>query len=58
MESLLQDISSVVIYIYKILVTGVSDLDHMQSLEKVLEQLKSFGLRLKKGLYWNRPCVC
>ena len=37
MESLFQDIPSVVIYLDDILITGASDTEHMQSLERVLE---------------------
>ena len=48
MESLLGDIPSVVVYLDDILVTGVSDTEHIQSLEKVLDRLESSGLRLKK----------
>ena len=48
MESLLQDIPAVVVYIDDILITGASDTEHMQSLERVLDRLESSGLRLKK----------
>ena len=48
MESLLQDIPSVVVYIDDILITGASDAEHLQTLEKVLNRLERSGLRLKR----------
>ena len=48
MESLLQDIPSVVVYIDDILITGATEAEHLQTLSKVLERLESAGLTLKK----------
>ena len=47
MESLLQDIPSVVVYIDDILIMGVLESVHLQTLEKVLDRLERSGLCLK-----------
>ena len=48
METLLQGISHVTVYIDDILITGENDVDHLQTLETVLERLAKAGLRAMK----------
>ena len=48
MESLLQDIPSVIVYIDDILISGQSEEEHLQLLERVLDRLETAGLRLKR----------
>ena len=48
METLLQGIPHVTVYIDDILITGETEADHLQTLEKVLERLAKAGLRAKK----------
>ena len=48
MESLLQGIPHVVVYLDNILITGKDDEEHLKSLEEVLSRLKKSGLRLKR----------
>jgi hypothetical protein len=47
MEGILQGIPNVSIYINVILVTGKTDVEHLEMLEKVLSRLETAGLRLK-----------
>jgi beta-lactamase superfamily II metal-dependent hydrolase len=47
MESVLQGIPGVCVYINDILVTGRDDQDHLEHLEEVLRRLKEAGMRLK-----------
>ena len=49
MESLLQGIPQVAVYIDDILITGASESEHLQSLEEVLRRLERAGLRAKKS---------
>ena len=49
METLLQGIPHVTVYIDDILITGENDADHLQTLETVLERLAKAGLRAKKS---------
>ena len=49
METVLQGIPHVTVYIDDILITGKSDVDHLQTLETVLERLAKAGLRAKKN---------
>lgn len=49
MEGLLQGIPGVVVYLDDILVTGVNQDCHLETLEEVLTRLKEAGLRLKRG---------
>ena len=49
MESLLQGIPFVVVYLDDILVTGPTQEDHLQNLRKVLQRLQQAGLRLQRG---------
>ena len=49
METLLQGISHVSVYIDDILITGETETDHLQTLERVLERLAKAGLRAKKN---------
>ena len=48
METLLQEIPHVTVYMDDILITGKNDVDHLQTLETVLECLAKAGLRAKK----------
>ena len=48
METLIQGIPHVTVYIDDILITGETEADHLQTLEKVLERLAKAGLRAKK----------
>ena len=49
METLLQGIPHVTVYIDDILVTGETEEDHLQTLEKVLEWLAKAGLRARES---------
>ena len=49
METLLQDIPHVVVYIDDILITGPTEEAHLNTLDKVLDRLETAGLRLKKS---------
>ena len=53
MEGILQGIPHVTVYIDDILVTGVTDREHLQNLQEVLTRLEKAGIRLKKG-----KCMC
>ena len=48
MDSLLQGIPGVVVYLDDILVTGPSDREHLESLKEVFTRLEKAGLRLNK----------
>ena len=48
MEKILQGLPMVVVYIDNILVTGRSDEEQLENLEKVLARLQQYGLRLKR----------
>ena len=48
MDNLLQVIQRVVTYLDDILITGVTEEEHLKSLEEVLERLAKVGLRVKK----------
>ena len=49
MESILQGLPHVSIYLDDILVTGKSEEDHLRNLDEVLGRLKAAGLRLKQA---------
>ena len=49
MESLLQGLSGVVVYLDDILVTGRTEEEHLSRLEEVLTRLEQAGLRLKRS---------
>ena len=49
MEGLLRDIPSTVVYIDDILITGTTEEEHLQNIDKVLTRLGEEGLTLKKG---------
>ena len=49
MEKILQGLPGVTVYIDDILVTGRDDQEHLEALEKVMERLQRYGLRLKRG---------
>ena len=49
MESLLQDLPRVTVYLDNILVAGVNEEDHLAHLDKVMTRLESAGLMLKKS---------
>ena len=48
MESILQGLPNVCVYLDDILVSGTSEADHIQNLEAVLERLEDAGVRLKR----------
>ena len=48
MESLVQGISGVVVYIDDVLITGPTESDHLAALEEVLSRMKGAGLRLRR----------
>ena len=48
MESILQGIDHVCVYLDDILVTGATEEEHLQNLDKVLTRLESAGIRLKR----------
>ena len=47
MEKILQGLPMVVVYIDDILISGHTDEEHLENLEKVLQRLQQYGLRLK-----------
>ena len=49
MESLLQNIPGVIVYINDVLITGENDEEHLKSLERVLKQIEDVGMLLKRG---------
>ncbi len=48
MESLMQGLPHVVVYIDDILVTGFTEEEHLRTLEEVLDRLEKTGARLKR----------
>ena len=48
MESLLQGIPGVVLYIDDILITGSSEEEHLHALEQVMDHLETSGLQVRK----------
>ena len=48
MDSILQGIPSVICYLNDLLITGVSDQEHLQNLQQVLSRLNEQGIKLKK----------
>ena len=48
MENILQGLPMVVVYIDDILISGHTDEEHLENLEKVLQRLQQYGLRLKR----------
>ena len=58
MDSLLQGIKGVVVYLDDILITGASEEAHLQTLDEVLSRLEKAGLRVKgKKCEFMRPSV-
>ena len=49
MERVLHGIPNTIVYIDDILVTGASDKEHLETLEKVLSKLEESGMRLKRS---------
>ena len=49
MEKILQGIPKAVCYLDDVLITGKDDSEHLATLEKVLDRLHQWGLRLKKN---------
>ena len=48
MDTILQGISSVICYLYDILITGRNEVEHLRNLEEVLRRLQEHGVRLHK----------
>ena len=48
MDSIFQGIPSVICYLDDLLITGASDQEHLQNLQRVLSKLKEQGIKLKK----------
>ena len=58
MDTILQGLPGVICYIDDILITGSNDTEHLQNLERVLQRLQQYGLRLKKAkCVFLRPTV-
>ena len=49
MESILQGIPRVSVYLDDILITGKTEVEHLQNLEEVLSRLQAAGAHLKRG---------
>lgn len=49
MDTLLQGITHVAVYLDDILVTGATEVEHLSNLEHVLRRLSEAGLRLKRS---------
>ena len=49
MDQILQDLDGVICYLDDILVSGKSENEHLEILQKVLERLKEHGIRVKKS---------
>ena len=60
METLHQGIQNVVVYIDDILVTGIIEEVHLNTLNEVLHRLKKVGLRLKEKQvpFQHKLCMC
>ena len=48
-ESLLQGISNISVYINDILVSGSSEMEHLQTLKQVMTRLEQAGMQVKKS---------
>ena len=48
MENILQGINHVCVYLDDILITGSTEEEHLQNLDKVLTRLENAGIRLKR----------
>ena len=58
MDSLLQGIEGVSIYIDDILITRSSVEEHLQTLDEVLHRIESAGLKLNRSkCFFLRPCI-
>ena len=58
-ESLLQGIDGVVVYLDDILITGSTEEAHLKTLEEMLRRLEQAGLRVKQSkCAFMRPSVC
>ena len=51
MESILNGIPGVVVYIDDILITAVSESEHLSVLDEVLKRIEESGMRLKKCIF-------
>ena len=49
MDSLLKGIPNTMVYLYDVLVTGPTEDEHLQTLDRVLERLVQAGFRLKES---------
>lgn len=48
MDTVLQRLSHVICYLDDILITGVTEKEHVQNVEMVLERLRKHGIRARK----------
>ena len=49
MDTILQGLPGAICYIDDILVTGTTEAEHLSNLEKVLQKLQEYGVRMKKS---------
>ena len=53
MDKILEGLPMVVVYIDDILITGRTDEEHLENLERVLARLQRYGLRLKQWRFYS-----
>ena len=48
MKTILQGLSGIVCYLDDIIITGKSDAEHLQNLERILAKIKEYGFQVRK----------